>query len=172
MMKLKQIIIPTIALFIICAITSFALAGTNAITKKTILESQNKALEQTLFTSVPDADDFESLTTEGGNKYYQAYKDKNLIAYIIETSAKGYGGNISVLTAISADGEILKVTVTDASSETTGIGSKVTEDSFLNQFKGYDSAADTITGATYSSKGVKQAVQNAMDIFKEIGGGV
>ncbi len=169
MSKLKQILLPSFALFIICALVSLALAGTNHITKDTIKKGEQDALQNSLSQSVPSAQNFEQNSIDG-TVYYTAIKDGSAIAYVIETSAKGYGGDISVLTAVSLDGNIIKVTVTDASSETTGIGTKVTDSKFLDSFVGSPDNADAITGATYSSNGVKNAVKYALEIFEKIGG--
>lgn len=169
MSKLKQVLIPSIALFVICAVVSLALAGTNFITKDTIKKSEQTALQNSLSIAVPNADEFKEMHIQN-NVYYTALKDNSPIAYVIETKAKGYGGDITALTAISKDGKLLKVTVTDASNETTGIGTKVTESEFLDGFTGSPDNVDGVTGATYSSNGVKQAVKNAFEIFEKIGG--
>lgn len=174
MSKFKQIFIPAVSLFIICAVIAAALSLTDYVTKSTIEQAQKNALTQSLRSSVPEADSFEE-SEASGSVYYIAKKNGNTAAYVFETSAKGYGGDITVLTAIDNDGKILKVTVSDASGETTGIGSKVvSDDGFLSQFCGGDHPfslgenADAITGATYSSRGVTEAVNSAAALFDNI----
>jgi Na+-translocating ferredoxin:NAD+ oxidoreductase RnfG subunit len=51
-------------------------------------------------------------------------------------------------------------------SETPGIGTKVQADSFLSQFNGQSGAAeaDIISGATFSSRAVIEAVNKALDV--------
>ncbi|MGN1081406.1 MAG: FMN-binding protein, partial [Acutalibacteraceae bacterium] len=156
MNKIKQILIPSLTLFLICAVVAAALAVTNHITADTIEKAEAEALGQSLQTAVEDAESFEMLEFEG-ETYYKAVNNGETKALVFETSAKGYGGDITVLTAIDPDGTVKKVIVSDASDETTGIGTKVADDdAFAKQFEGASSALtagediDAVTGATYS----------------------
>ena len=60
----------------------------------------------------------------------------------------------------------------DASTQTTGIGSKVADDSFASGFVGWNggevsngSPVDALSGATYSSNAVFNAVNAAIDCY-------
>ncbi|MEE8598599.1 MAG: FMN-binding protein, partial [Dehalococcoidales bacterium] len=78
---------------------------------------------------------------------------------------KGLYGLIGVMVGISKDGALLDIGIT-SHLETPGIGSKVEEASFTDQFKGLSTKkalkVDGISGATYSSKGVMSAVTQAI----------
>ena len=69
------------------------------------------------------------------------------------------------MVGVGKDGKLLDIGVT-SQSETPGVGTKVTEASFTDRFKGLTSAGeitvDGISGATYSSKGVMAAVNQAI----------
>jgi electron transport complex protein RnfG len=63
--------------------------------------------------------------------------------------------------------------------ETPGVGSRVSEDQFTKRFKGLDVASkfapkneggdiDAISGATWSSKGVLEAVRKSVALYPEI----
>ena len=81
--------------------------------------------------------------------------------------------------AFDANGAISALSV-DASTQTTGIGSKVAEESFTAGFLGWSGGqvasgapVDTIASATYSSEAVFAAVNAAIDCYtNELQGGV
>ena len=63
--------------------------------------------------------------------------------------------------------------------ETPGLGSRVEEDQFTKKFKGLDikidagpgecpEGVDAISGATYSSKGVCEAVRKSLALYPEV----
>lgn len=115
------------------------------------------------------------------------------IAFEVITS--GYSKNgIDLLVALNADGTVKGISVISL-SETPGLGSKVNDEEFLGQFIGVSAAKiaggngggfykgeqksdenanataiDGVTSATYSSKGVIEAVNIATSVFNEIGG--
>ena len=77
------------------------------------------------------------------------------------------------------DGTISNISV-DASTQTTGIGSKVADESFTSGFIGWNGGAvssgnpvDGVASATYSSNAVFTAVNAAIDCYtNEIKGGM
>lgn len=116
-------------------------------------------------------------TDERGNPVelviFPAKKDGETFAVAIEGKGKGLYGLIGVMVGISKDGALLDIGIT-SHLETPGIGSKVEEASFTDQFKGLSTKkalkVDGISGATYSSKGVMSAVTQAIGYvnkFKE-----
>ena len=103
------------------------------------------------------------------------------IAY--EGAGSGFGGEMIVMTGFElASGDLIGIQVI-THKETPGIGTKCAEDPFTNGFMGlhidsnFSTQAeggeiDAVTGATYSSIGVCEAVRNSVAIFdqvKEIG---
>jgi electron transport complex protein RnfG len=108
-------------------------------------------------------------TDERGNPVeltiFPAKKGSETFAIALEGTGKGYHGTIGVMVGVSKDGAILDIGVT-SQSETPGVGTKVTERSFTDRFKGLaatgEVTVDGISGATYSSKGVMAAVTQAI----------
>lgn len=96
---------------------------------------------------------------------FPAKKQGKTFAVAIEGQGKGYGGLIGVMVGLSDDGKVLDISIT-TQSETPGIGSKVTETTFTGRFKNLAAqpglTVDGISGATYSSKGVITAVNQAI----------
>ena len=74
------------------------------------------------------------------------------------------------MVGVSREGELLDIGIT-SHTETPGVGSRVREASFTDQFKGLSAKkeikVDGISGATYSSKGVMAAVEQAVGYVNE-----
>jgi electron transport complex protein RnfG len=116
-------------------------------------------------------------TDERGNPIelviFPAKKDGETFAVAFEGKGKGLYSIIGVMVGISKDGTLLDIGIT-SHLETPGIGTRVEEASFTDQFKGLSTKkafkVDSISGATYSSKGVMSAVIQAIGYvnkFKE-----
>lgn len=85
--------------------------------------------------------------------------------YIVQTSARGYGGMVTAKVGIYLDGTIASVEF-EAPAETIGIGSQIVDrasfaESFIGQSVPLD--VDTISSATFSSTAAIEAVEAALD---------
>lgn len=107
---------------------------------------------------------------------FPAKKGGKTVAIAIETFGTGYHDHLGVMTAIGADGDnagkVIRIGIT-SHGETPGKGDKIEEDSFKKQFAGLsaDEAVakdkiDALSGATMSTNGVIDAVNQAIEIFK------
>jgi electron transport complex protein RnfG len=96
---------------------------------------------------------------------FPAKREGETFAVALEGKGKGFHGLIGVMVAIGKDETLLDIGIT-SHSETPGVGSKVEEASFTDQFRGLSRSGalevDGISGATYSSRGVIRAVEQAM----------
>jgi electron transport complex protein RnfG len=96
---------------------------------------------------------------------FPAKKAGETFAVAVEGSGKGYHGQIGVMVGVSKEGVILDIGIT-SHSETPGIGSRVTDETYTDQYKNLpakkDITVDAISGATYSSKGAVAAVNQAV----------
>ena len=101
---------------------------------------------------------------------FPAKKAGQTFAVAVEGSGKGFHGEIGVMVGVSAEGAILDIGIT-SHSETPGIGSKVTDPGYTDQYKNLPAtkgvAVDAISGATYSSKGVVAAVNEAVGLVSK-----
>lgn len=175
----QDIFKPVIVLLCICIIIPLALSVTNYITKDAIASNSEKNRNETMARLV-DADSFEE-ASQDEITFYAAYKDESAVAFVYINQAKGYGGDIEVMTVFDTDGSIKAVDILDASSETPGLGQNVTKESFYSQYSGKkgeisvvknnaDGEANEInavTGATISSKAVTNAVNEAVEQFNK-----
>lgn len=101
---------------------------------------------------------------EGGIDIYEA---NNGTGYVVTAQAKGYGGMLKVMVGIDSNGLISGTEVLE-NNETQGLGSKVSEHAFMDQYIGKDSTLEgieTISGTTISSNAFSKAVQNAYQVY-------
>lgn len=112
---------------------------------------------------------------------YPARKEGQLVGTAIRSySRKGYGGLIWIMVGISPDGKIYETAVVEH-KETPGLGTKMAEPKFKDQFRNIDPGqfkltvskdggdVDAITAATISSRAFCEAVQLAYESFEEGG---
>ena len=101
---------------------------------------------------------------------FPAKRQGQTFAVALEGRGKGFGGMIGVMVGIGKEGKLLDIGIT-SHSETPGVGTRVKEPSFTDQFRDLSItgavAVDGISGATYSSKGVMSAVEEAIAYVNE-----
>ena len=149
-------------------------------TKKPIeLSNLNKKLEAIKqvvpeFTNNPNEEMYRLPTGDGDSlEIYPAKKDNVVVGYAVNTyTKKGFSGNIILMTGFKPDGSIINITVLEQ-KETPGLGTKMTENQFKDQFNEKNPAqfnlkvkkdggqVDAITAATISSRAFCDAVQRA-----------
>ena len=178
----EDIIKPVGVLLAICIIIPLALSVTNKVTAKKIAELEKENSKKNM-QSLVSADDFEKCS-DGGIEYYTAIKGGETAAYIFTESAKGYGGDVSVMTAVKPDGTVVGVAILDVSNETPGLGQNAAKESFYSQYAGLkkgvsllkngakaeNNEVDAVTGATITSTAVTRAVNTALDDFEKVKG--
>ena len=181
--KAKEIIVPTATLTIIALIVTVLLVLTNGFTKDRIAQLAAQTEDEARMTVLPDADSFEEKTVDVDGQTQTYYEAVNGAGYVFSTSSKGYGGDVVVMTGISAEGEITGVMLT-SHDETPGLGAKAENASFTNQYlmavpeDGFsvvkdnpNGQIDAIAGATITSRAVTNSVNTAIDIYEAVTGG-
>ena len=171
----KTMIYPVIILVVICVVCSAALAALNDATKPIIKANQEAATQEAFMSVLPGVTDPSALTTveniQTPGVQGAVTTADGLVA--IKASGSGYSGKeVVVYVSFDASGKILATSV-DASTQTTGIGSKTQNESFWSGFLGWDASqhvsagnpVDTIAGATISSNAVLSAYNSAIDCY-------
>lgn len=160
-----------LTLAVICMVIALLLSFVNSITKDRIAENIAKQQEAAILSIFPDGTDTEEHITAEGETVYIVNKDGEAIGYCVNSSGTGFGGPVQVMVGFKTDKTVKGIKIVSM-SETPGIGTKVQGESFLGQFFGITSAddVDIISGATFSSKAVIEAVGNAMEIEFDISG--
>jgi Na+-translocating ferredoxin:NAD+ oxidoreductase subunit G len=159
----------------ISLVMSAALSIVYLKTKSPIEEAaktkENEAIEQVLpsFNSEPAS----SAINVQGTTIYEAKLGDSLVGYAVKTYTDiGFGGHIEIIAGFKPDGSIFNSFVLQH-KETPGLGTKMTESKFRDQFKGKNPAdfllkvkkdggqVDAITAATISSRAYCDALQRA-----------
>lgn len=172
----NKIIKPIVVLVIICIVITGALAATNSVTDPIIDEATRVAQQKARTELLPEAEDFEPVTGVEVENVSDIYASTNDVGVIITSSAKGYGGDVVVMTAFNPDGTIKQIKVTEQ-AETKGIGSKVVATpSYWENYMGLDASdalvlnedVDAVTSATISSTALINAVNSAIEAYNAI----
>lgn len=176
----KNVLIPSLILFVICVFVTAALAGTNLLTKDKIAQQQAAKSEESRKIVLGDADSFEA--GEDGS-YYIGLQNGSPVGYVFETESKGYGGTVQVMTGVSSQGEITGVVVL-SHAETPGLGANAEKEDFRAQYQQAvpeDGSIDVVkyqvpaqgeieamTGATITSRAVTDAVNAAVEQYNAV----
>lgn len=165
-----------VVLVVLSVISGTVLAYSYEITDVKMREQAEKALQESVRIVVPDTAKVE--TAEHDDMLiYEGMDDqgsKKGIAFKVESD--GYGGTIEMM--VGYDPKEGKLTGLEILSmqETPGLGAKITEPEFKDQFKGksveddFEAEKDVqiISGATVSSKAVSKGLKEALDKVVEI----
>ena len=172
----NKIFKPIVVLCVICIVVTGALAATNGMTAPIIEAATLAAQEATRTELLPDAQGFEKVEGIDVANVSDVYRTTNDVGVVITSSAKGYGGDVVVMTAITPDGNIKQIKVTEQ-YETKGIGSNVVSTpSYWERYEGVSAGQalvlnqdiDAYSGATISSKAVLSAVNSAIEAYNQI----
>ncbi len=185
MKNIKDYAVPTLTLFIICLVAAALLGLTNGVTAPKIAEIEKQQTQEAMQEVLPDAASFGEITEDAksGCSYAEA-KDTsgNVIGYAVTASGKGgYNGEIKLMVGLDKSGAVQKISFLSI-DETPSIGMKLkTNESFLGQFLGISGSAalkvkggqiDAVSGATKTSTGITDAVNNALICYSNIKGEV
>ena len=177
-----------LSLTLISLVSSALLGFVYEFTKEPIaLSNLNKklnAIKQVVpeFSNNPNDEMFRLATAEGDSlEIYPAKKDDVIVGYAVNTfTSKGFSGNISLMAGFKPDGTIINISVLEQ-KETPGLGTKMTEPGFKDQFNGKNPVefqlkvkkdggpVDAITAATISSRAFCDAVQRAYNTLQKGG---
>lgn len=165
----EVIIKPALLLTAICTAATLLLALANLLTQARIAENAAaKAAQSRMLVLAAD----EYVPLDDRQTVYEARDSEgHSIGVVVTTRAKGYGGDIEVMTGIRSDGTVAGVTILSM-SETPGLGARTKEDAFLTQYSGANDPTlavnkdggtiDAVSGATISSRAVTDAVNSAI----------
>lgn len=180
-------------MLIVACSSAAILALVYSITKQPIRQAQDakelKAIAEVVYggfdnnpfaekTFINTADNKERLIL------FPARRNGIINAVAIKTSTnKGFGGHMDLIVGFFLDGTISGFRVINA-NETPGLGTKVNEPKFQEQFEGMNPKKhvfkvkqdggdiDTVTAATISSRAVIDAIQKAYDAYNKFSAGI
>lgn len=159
-------------LVIICALIALLVATVNYFTAPVIERNNEKALREAIEELFPMqnivyeecdftlGDDSTAIDT-----IYAVTSDGTPVGYCVKLSPNGFKGKVDMVVSLDTSAFVTGVKITSTNDETSGIGTKVAEKSFTDQFIESDgntlssNAKDyIISGATKTSKPVTEAI--------------
>lgn len=154
------------------------LSVVNVFTRDTIARRRNLEGEQARAALMPGS--FSEMTdfvvpedqSNVVTAVYRAEQDGTVVGYCFDVTVKGYN-EITMVVGVNTDLTVTGVTIL-SQAETPGIGSKVVDEEgvFLPQFKSLSSrnldSVSVISGATISSKAIKNGVSSAVSVCSVI----
>ena len=174
----------TVTLLCITLIAGMALSFVYELTKAPIAEAEAAARAEAYKNVYPSAADFEGIDGEADrltaamaqfeaqgyarvtveNALAAVDGNGNVIGYVLSsTSPNGYGGDVKIAIGISTEGAICGFEPL-AHEETVGYGANCEDPDYRASFVGKTDAADIdqISGATYTTEAIREAVGAAL----------
>ena len=164
-MKLKNILVPALAIAL-TAVILFAVSAGLSDLRAANIQAEHIQMMQTV---LPGSAEFtlEPYAGEDSN-VRSVHKAEN--GFVVETVTKGYADEITVMVGVNNDGHVTGLVVRDM-AETFGLGrNALTDADFLAQFLNTSGEAavgenvDAITGATVTSKAIARCINSAVAV--------
>ncbi len=171
-------------LTIICIVSAFLLALVYNITKKPIARQKRLEMIRAIKSVLPKCSVNDPLkdkiTIEKKNIYIGKNKNGKVcgVAFKVYTN-EGYSGTIEIMLGINTKNDSINGIEILSMSETPGLGAKITEKWFKDQFKNRNlrntkwkvkkdgGDIDQISGATISPRAVTKAVYNGLKFYSK-----
>lgn len=153
--------------------------STIPVIKAIAAREQKEAILETL----PGASKYEEISGAEFPMYKGLDDAGNVVGFAYVAEGGGFQGVIRIMVGVNPDEEVLTSIKVLSHSETPGLGARITEAWFQDQFKGKSvkdnfvakEDVEAITGATISSDAVstiiKQSLPKAIEQYKALGGG-
>ena len=158
----------TLPLLTICTVVAVLLAAVNIATRDTIARNAQREKEAAIASLYPD---FSAVTEDkraypaGVHTVYRVCDGDRQLGYAVSLESRGFGGMVQMMIGITQTGTVSGIRVL-SHSETPGLGSRALEQGYLASFHGLAAGGtvDGISGATFSSKAVKNGVALALSL--------
>ena len=186
---MRDILELVIVLTAICIVAGISLAKVYDITKEPIAEQRRIARMRAVKAVLPPHDNEPDQNTVRIPWEKEKGKEENILIYkglqndqvtglAFEMANMGFGGELRIMIGLHLNGTIQGIEITKM-AETPGLGAKVTEPKFKQQFQGKSlhncrfnlkkdgGDLDQVTGATISPRAVVQAVSNGLELYEQ-----
>lgn len=162
-----QKFLPSLVLMLVCAVVCGLLAAANAVTKDKIAQAEIDKVQKSL-TAVFGEDTYTEIEHSFPDVTAVYQSSNGMMIY--DVTADGYAkGGIRALIGVSPNGTIADIGIVSL-SETPGLGTKISDPDYLAEYKNMNNPMffpDAISGATFSSNGLQQAVMTALTAFNQ-----
>lgn len=178
--KFNELIRPSLVLLLICLVVTAALAATYQVTAPIIEAINIKNANIARGVVLPQAEGaFSQMEADLPENVTEIYRADNGSGVVLTALDKGFGGKLTVMVGVDAEGAITGVKVTKH-TETPGLGTKAMTPDYLSQYIGQADVTrtneagatqiDAVTGATVTSNAVYRAVETALAQYEATGG--
>ncbi|MFP4135772.1 MAG: RnfABCDGE type electron transport complex subunit G [Candidatus Acetothermia bacterium] len=187
----KEIWMVTV-LVLVATVSAAVLGFVNVTTRPIIQANQARKLRESVLKSAKVnytdenleekfKSEFESKTIDGRDVYFRYDDSGELSSISFRLTGSGFQGQIEGIISFKPDLETVVGLEILSQQETPGLGARITEDWFLDQFDGKkvrpelrivqggaegENEVDGITGATRTSKAVQEIVNDEVDQMK------
>lgn len=188
----KEYVYPVVILVVISVVTTALLAITNFVSSPIIAANQAASADATRKELLAEADSFSLVegdyltSSDRSAKVTEIYEADNGVGMVLTVVTKSFGGDLTMMVGMDAEGAVTGVKVTD-NSDTPGVGSKDMQPDYLAQYDGLTTltsenvkketsvtsdgtAFEYITGASVSGTAIHKGVYLALDQFNALGG--
>ena len=162
---------PTLVLSCICMAVALILSGINMITGPIIEAQRAAAANGALLEVMPEGTNFEELdiSTLGlPEAITNAYKETSGKGYVFRVTSTGYKSGMVIMVGVNSEG---KITGSKCLETQDTFGKEPQIDNSYNGQSLADFAPNMISGATMTSNGYRDAVNNALQSFTLASGG-
>ena len=187
---MRDLIKMVVVLFVICTTSGVVLSYVNEATEEPREYSYIKFVQEPSMKAVLSDYDNDPIKEriklavgedKEGNPVevvvFPAKKGGKTEAIAYSAAAKGYHDLIEVMIGVNPNGTLTGISIM-THTETPGLGARIVESEFTDQFAGLDldttklaadgGKVDTLSGATFSTVGVIAAVSAALEQFPQI----
>ncbi len=190
MPKKKKVLYPVVFMIVLTAFFTLILAGINELSVKSIDKQENLKIQSKVLNSLgieykSDEDEIIETYREvieekeiDGKKYFIAVIDGSILGYAFTVEGAGLWGRIKGIVALDTNFEYIKGIDFISHSETPGLGGRIEEKWFIEQFRDIEldsegallifrpstgGNVDAISGATITSKAVLKIFNESID---------
>lgn len=172
---MRQIIVLTF----VCLLSALLLSYVYLFTIPKINENKQRFFTLALNEIFPQMGGYKEVVKDSCYQILSTDKSK-IIGLIFRTGEKGYGGIIEMFVGIDTLEKVCGIKIASPAEglkETPGLGAKIREEKFKNQFLGKKKeeirlkkeggAIEAITAATISSKAVCEGIRKGIERYKK-----
>lgn len=170
----KEAVKMVVTLTVIAMAVAFIMSFVNKMTAPVIEQNAQKSLNESL-NAVIVADEFNVIDKDDSKTVYEALNGGKRAGLCVINTGTGYGGDIQILTWISNDKKVTGIVIL-SHGETPGLGANAEKKEFTDGYKNKsyeikvnknqasENEIKAISGATVTSKGVTNAVNEALKL--------
>ncbi|KKM01944.1 hypothetical protein LCGC14_1789360 [marine sediment metagenome] len=179
----KNVIKILVVLSLIAVAVALVLANVYTVTSPLIAANKKAVIKKAVTQVLPDAKNYEQKRVNGITVFVGKDDSGETVGYAFIAEGAGYAGNISIMAGADKKLSELRGLYVMEQLETPGLGNRIAEDRFQDQFKGVkispqieyvknkkpskDNEIQAITGATISSKAVVDNLNKSIARIKK-----